>query len=117
MKIAAQLLLILALLAPPAQPSATLVATWSTPQALRVQWSANEPGCLVLVGNTPPQRLEVPCAASGDVTLPTGGVDQAYAPQRRTHVELRAQSDLTRVLARVRVPARYQLALPLILAS
>lgn len=92
---------------------APLTAQWQ-PTGLRVVWSAPEPGCLYLTGNLPEQLLDVPCAAAGDVLLATGGVDQAYAPQLRTRVELRAQSDLTRVLASVDIPARYEVTLPIV---
>lgn len=83
-----------------AQPAAaTLTARWEGTR-LHVTWSAPEPGCLVLSGGPPDQLLDLPCAAAGDVLLRSGGVDQAYAPQRYQRVELRRQADVRQALAR-----------------
>lgn len=95
----------------PAQPVAPiLTATWEGAR-LHVTWSAPEPGCLALSGGPPDQLLDLPCAAAGDVRLPTGGVDQAYAPQRYLRVELRRQADVRQVL--VRAPT-WRVVLPLL---
>lgn len=93
-------------------PLPQLDLAWE-PGGLRVRWSTWRPGCLALVGGLPDQRLaDIPCATSGDVVLPIGGVDQAYTPLRRTHVEVRAADDLRYVMAGQAIPPRYQRALP-----
>lgn len=87
-----------------------LAAGWESTR-LHVTWGAPEPGCLVLSGGPPDQLLDLPCAAAGDVRLPSGGVDQAYAPQRYARIDLRAQSDLGRTLASA---PTWRLVLPII---
>lgn len=102
----------------PTQSNATpeLHLAWET-NGLHVQWSAPEAGCLVLSGGPPDQLLDLPCAASGDVRLLSGGVDQAYAPQRYARVELRRQTDLRDLLARAAIPPRYTIWLPSVAAK
>lgn len=96
---------------------ATATATWQ-PSGLRVEWSAPEPVCLVLVGGGLRDALfaDVPCAASGAVTLARGG-DYLLSPVNRDRVSLRAQADLTREVAGADVPpqcARCVVILPLV---
>lgn len=90
-----------------------LLVSWEGTQ-LHVIWGAPEPGCLVLSGGPPDQLLDLPCAAAGDVRLPSGGVDQAYAPQRYQRVELRRQADLGRVLDRA---PTWRLVLPIVVSG
>lgn len=93
------------------QTPATLSASWQA-DGLQVVWGAPEPGCLVLSGGPPDQLLaDIPCSASGSVLLKSGGVDQAYAPQRYLRIELRAQADLGRALARA---PTWRLVLPMV---
>lgn len=77
-----------------------LGASWQ-PQGLRVQWNEPEPVCLYLAGGGLPtwRYADVPCAATGDVVLGRGGVDYLLSPVGRERVELRAQSDLGRVVS------------------
>lgn len=104
---------------PTASPTATPIPTpqldlaWE-PGGLRVTWDAWIPVCLTLVGNLPPQLADLPCSRQGSVLLPTGGVSQAYAPQRRTHIEVRDQADLRYVVAGRAIPARYEVWLPMV---
>lgn len=97
-----------------AQEEASITAVWE-PAGLRVVWSAQESGCLVLVGGglRDARLADVPCAASGDVVLGAGG-DYLLTPVGRAHVELRAQSDLTRMVGRAEVPGRYTVVLPIV---
>lgn len=98
-------------------PLPTLDLTWEA-GGLRVVWTSWEPGCLYLVGNLPNQRLaDIPCATSGNVLLRTGGVDQAYAPQLRTHVEVRKASDSRYVMAGRAIPAQHATVLPIVVTS
>src|SRR5262245_814141 len=70
-----------------------LSAAWEPaekPEALRVIWQADQPVCVWLIGGgRPDQVLDVACALAGDITIPTGGISDAYAPQLRTAVQLR----------------------------
>jgi hypothetical protein len=97
------LLLILALLLPPAQP-ATLTATWQPGGAAVVAWSGAPAGACVEAHR--PDGLVVrlePCGGAQTVSLAAGGVDTAYAPRGGTvyvlawHGAALAQATLPRI--------------------
>lgn len=107
--------LILALLLQLAPP---LALSWQ-PDGLRVVWSAAEPVCLYLAGGgLPTQRVaDAPCAVSGDVVLARGG-DYLLSPVNRDAVELRAMSDLGRLVARAEIPGTgWRVILPLVVGQ
>ena len=90
------LLLILALLTPPAP---TLTASWQTHTALHVTWTAPGWHCVYL------EHQSVDCRENGaDLLLPTGGVDHLYAPKPGQTLRLIGYSGV--VEASVAVPSR-----------
>jgi hypothetical protein len=95
-------LLLLGVAGPVEPMPPTLKAAWS-PAGLRVVWDgAPADTCLYLVGGGL-RDAWLDCGASGDVVLPSGGVDTDYAPQLRTALELRRPGG---AVARVAVPER-----------
>ena len=86
----------------------TLFASWPTPDALQVTWSAPGWHCLYL------DDALLGCTSdSATLTLPVGGVDVAYAPQLHRSLVLRGENVET---ARTVVPVeRFRTWMPMML--
>jgi len=83
-----------------------LTATWRDSRVLVVSWHAAEPVRLYLMGGGRNDEWieRAGIVASGQIELPTGGVDQAEAPQYRQWIELRNANSQT--VAHLAVPER-----------
>jgi len=90
----------------------TLTTQWQ-PDGLHVTWSAPESACLYAVDGAAWTYLsDTPCAASGEAIMPLAG-DVGYTARMGRRIVLLSTSG--EVLAETAVPARYTLAMPILL--